>query len=285
MAGGVVYALGARGRLVALGAGDGSPLWQRELTEAFGSQQPIRGFATSPLVDGELVLLRVGGGEGAAYAALDRRSGETRWTLLDGNPGYSSMIAAEPGGVRQYISAASAQILALSPAGELLWTHEWAPGTIAMPLLIAPDRIFVSASYDVGAVLLQIEGGTGVRELWRNRVMKSHFSSAVHLEGHVYGFDGATLKAVSLANGEQRWAKRGFGKGSLIRAGRDLLVLSDRGRLALVEASPDGYRERSAFQAMSGKCWTAPSLAGSRLYLRNLTEMASFDLAAAGGEG
>ncbi len=285
--GDAVFVLGSHGRLASLAAADGVKRWEVDLLERFGSRVPQRGFAFSPLVDGELVLIRAGGGEGKAFAALDRATGEVRWTALDGGPTMASPIVATVGGARQYVFAGSETVTALSAAGEVLWTYDWERGTIAMPIFIPPDKVFVSASYDVGAVLLQLgplgrEGADGgespVRELWRNRVMKNHFSSSVHREGHVYGFDGATLKCVSVATGEQTWAKRGFGKGSLILVGDRLVVLADQGTIALLDASPDGYVERARFQALDGKSWTAPAYAGGRLYLRNLTEMMALEL-------
>ncbi len=282
--GDTVFVLGSHGRLAALAAADGAKRWEVDLGERFGSPVPQRGFAFSPLVEGDLVLIRAGGGEGKAFAALDRASGATRWTALDGGPTMASPIVAAVGGARQYVFAGSEKVIALSAAGEVLWTYDWERGTIAMPLFIPPDRVFVSASYDVGAVLLRL-GAPGadddepaVRELWRNRVMKNHFSSSVHREGHVYGFDGATLKCVSLATGEQIWAKRGFGKGSLILVGDKLVVLADQGGIALLDASPEGFVERARFQALDGKSWTAPAFADGRLYLRNQKEMVALEL-------
>ena len=125
------------------------------------------------------------------------------------------------------------------------------------------------------------ESGLEVEEIWRNKAMKNHFNSSVLHEGHVYGFDNAMLKCVSIETGEPCWAKRGLGKGSLILAGEQLVVLSDRGKLALAAATPEGYCEAASFQALEGKSWTAPSYAAGRLYLRNQTEMIAIDL---GGE-
>ncbi len=119
---------------------------------------------------------------------------------------------------------------------------------------------------------------TGVKELWHNRFMRNHFSSAVLHDGHIFGFDNATLKAISVEDSELAWAKRGMGKGSLILADGHLLVLSDRGKLTMAEASPGGYKEQGSFQALEGRCWTAPSLSDGRLFLRNHEEMVAYDI-------
>ena len=117
-----------------------------------------------------------------------------------------------------------------------------------------------------------------VTELRHNKFMRNHFSSAVLHDGHIYGFDNATLKAIAVEDSKLAWAKRGMGKGSLILADGHLLVLSDRGRLALVEASPGGFKEKGSVQALEGRCWTAPSLSNGRLYVRNHEEMVAYDL-------
>jgi hypothetical protein len=150
-----------------------------------------------------------------------------------------------------------------------------------MPLHVPPNRIFASGAEGVGAALLEIRpgaDGTTVEEVWKTRFMRNHFSSSIVHEGYIYGFDNATLKCIAVEDGELAWAKRGYGKGSLIFADGDLIVLSDSGRLLLIEATPDGFKEKAAVQALEGRCWTAPSLAGARLYLRNHTEMVSYDL-------
>ncbi len=163
------------------------------------------------------------------------------------------------------------------------WSLDW-PDTdrIALPLFVAPDKVYFSTNPDRGAVLVRVnhdnDGKAVVEEVWRNRTMRNHVSSSIIWENHIYGFDNATLKCLSVATGEQRWVKRGFGKGSLIAADGLLIILSDRGKLALAEATPQGYRGRGSHQALGGKCWTEPVLAAGRLYLRNQRMMVCYDL-------
>ena len=135
------------------------------------------------------------------------------------------------------------EIVSLLPDGSVHWTHPWQAGAIAMPVFVPPNRILVSASADVGATLLEVgKGGDGkpaVTEVWTTRQLKNHFSSSVHVDGTIYGFDMGTLRAIDAATGESKWAHRGLGTGSLIAAGGLLYVLSDRGRLVLVEEIAD----------------------------------------------
>ncbi|HKV09620.1 MAG TPA: PQQ-binding-like beta-propeller repeat protein [Thermoanaerobaculia bacterium] len=282
--GDVVYALAAPGKLYALKKADGSKIWEVDLVKEFGSELPNRGFAPSPLIDGDLLVLEAGGAAGKAVVALDKKTGKTRWTALDGGAGYTSPLAVTVGGVRQYVFVRTmvGDVVSLLPDGKVYWQYAWKGGAIASPLFIPPNRIFASASDDAGAVLLEIskaaDGKGAVREVWANRLMKNHFSSSVLHEGHIYGFDNATLKCIDAATGEQKWVQRGFGKGSLILADGLLFVLSDRGVLTLAEAIPSGYVEKGKLQAMEGKTWTAPTLSHGKLFLRDEDEMIVLDV-------
>lgn len=281
--GDVVYALSATGRLHALKTKDGARLWEVDLAKALGSPTPMRGFSPSPLVDGDLVLLEAGGTEGKAVVALDKKTGSVRWSALDGKPGYVTPLAVTIDGVRQYVFVRTAEgdILSLLPDGKVHWRHPWQKGAIASPLFVPPNRIFASASEDVGSVLLEIgksEGKATVKEVWNNRVMKNHFSSPVLYEGHIYGFDNASLKCIVAETGEQKWVQRGYGKGSLIAADGLLYVLSDQGQLILAEATPAGFQEKGKVKVMEGKTWVAPVLAHGRLYLRDEDEMIVLDV-------
>ncbi len=281
--GDTVYVLGAHGELMALATSDGAERWQIQLTEEFGTQRPYWGFSTSTLVEADLLLIESGGPEGKSYAGLDKATGKVRWTTGDaGRAGYSSPLAVTMAGERRFIYVTGGQLRAIDTAGSEVWSHPWPQGeTHAMPIFIPPDKVFASGAEGVGAALVQIKpdgDSLAVEEVWSNRVMRNHFSTSIVHDGFIYGFDNATLKCISIETGEQAWAKRGFGKGSLIYADGHLLVLSDRGKLVQIEATADGYSEKGKIQALEGLCWTAPTLADGKLYLRNQTEMVSYNL-------
>jgi outer membrane protein assembly factor BamB len=279
-----VYVLGSRGRLAALDTATGEVIWQLEYEDSFGSELPTWGFSAAPLVDGDLLIMEVGGSGSRAVAALEKATGEVRWTAQEGTIVYSSPILLEIGGIRQYLVLLQQKLVALNREGEELWSAPFAPeGTIkpAMPLFIAPDKIMVAASYDIGAkvVRLGIEGGTlKAEELWSSRYMRNHFNTSIALDGYIYGFDAATLRCLDAETGERGWAKRGLGKGSLILADGMFIVLSERGKLVLLEATSEGYRELAAHQVLGGRCWTPPSLWDGHLYVRNHTEVVCLDL-------
>jgi outer membrane protein assembly factor BamB len=281
--GDVIYVLSATGRLHALKTKDGARIWEVDVMKTFNAPSPLRGFSPSPVVDGDLLVLEVGGTEGKAVVGLDKKTGQTRWTALDGKPGYVTPLAVTIDGVRQYVLVRTAEgdIVSLAADGKLHWRYPWKRGAIASPLFLPPNRIFASASDDIGAVLLEVgtaDGKAAVKEVWNNRLMKNHFSSSVLYEGHIYGFDNASLKCIVAATGEQRWVRRGYGKGSLVAADGLLFILSDQGQVILAEATPEGFQEKGRIKAMEGKTWTAPALSHGRLFLRDEDEMIVLDL-------
>ena len=275
VAGDRVFALGSAGLLAALAAEDGTVKWTVSLSRDLGAIRPQWGFSTSPLVDGDLVVTEAGSGAGKQVAAFDRQTGELRWTALDGNAGYSSPLALDVHGVHQLVFVTDDQVAGLSPKGETLWTHEF-QGGIPMPVFVAPDRVFVSRLGDAGSVMLRIKPD-GAEEVWSSNRMRNHFNTSVAFGDHIYGFDNTTFKCISADTGEQTWAKRGFGKGSLIVADDHLFILTERGQLVLAEADPERYTETGSVQALDGTTWTSPVLAGGRVYLRGMDEMLSFD--------
>jgi outer membrane protein assembly factor BamB len=284
---GTLYVQSAEGQLAAVNATNGKVAWSHDLKREFGAHIPTWGSASSPLVEGDLLLVAAGGAEGRAAMAFDKHSGRVVWATLGDRPAYASPIAITAGGVRQAIFFTADSVAALAPAdGKLLWRVPWQTDydvNAATPLFVAPDLLFVSSGYDTGAALFRIGGDArhlAAQPVWKSRVLKNQFSSTVLAGDYLYGFDNGTFKCVNARTGEERWKHRGLGHGSLILADGMLLVLSESGRLALVDATPDDYRERAAFQALTGRCWTGPSLANGKLFLRNAETMEAFDVGA-----
>jgi outer membrane protein assembly factor BamB len=282
--GDTLYVLGASGDLAALATKNGEERWRINLKDAFGSKQPGFGFAASALVDGKRVILEGGGPEGKSYVALDKKTGEMLWSHGDtaDEPGYNSAIAVDVGGKRRYVYIVDTRIVSLDEQGNEIWSHPWPEGeTHASPLFVPPDMISASGVEGVGAALFQMKENGGeatVEQLWKSRFMRNHFSSSVLHGEHIYGFDNANLRCISVEDATSQWVKRGLGKGSLIYADGHLIVLSDTGKLVLAEATPEGYKEQGSVQALEGRSWTAPTLAGGMLYLRNGAEIVAYDL-------
>ncbi|MHC4429307.1 MAG: outer membrane protein assembly factor BamB family protein [Planctomycetota bacterium] len=283
---GVVYAMSAQGKLYAVKAADGIEVWSIDLKESYGADAPRWGVATSPLVEGKLLLVDVGGKKGNSIIAFDKKTGVEVWKSGDDRAGYASPIAITVGGRRQVIVFTAMHVVALSPVdGSLYWRVPWQTSydvNAATPIFVPPNGLFVSSGYDVGGALYRIraDGETvDVELVWKSRSMKNQFSSSVLHDGHLYGFDEKTLKCIDAGTGETLWRQREFGHGSLIYADGHLIVLGDRGQLALVEATPDAYRQKGGSQVFNGKTWTAPTLVDGRLYLRDERELVVLDVA------
>jgi len=282
--GDMVYVMGSRGDFAALKTADGAEVWKVSIMETFGAGQPYFGFSSSALMEDGQLLVETGGPEGKLFTGLDKMTGEAKWSAGDGatEPGYNSAIAIDLGGQRQFVSISNDKLRAIDSTGAELWSYGLPEGEKhASPLFIAPDKIFASGVQEVGGPLLPVhsDGETfDVTATWTTPFMRNHFSSSVLHDDHLFGFDNATLKAIAVADAKMGWGKRGLGKGSLMFADGHLLVLSDQGKLLLVEATGDKYVEKGSVQALEGRCWTAPTLSDGKLYLRNHTEMVVYDL-------
>ena len=279
-----VYALGARGKLYALNAKDGKKVWFHDLQTEYGSEIPGWGTSTSPLVEGDLLLVDIGGKTGHSIGAFNKRSGQLVWKTHTDKQGYSSPIAVTVNGVRQILFFTGTSLLSVSPSGTVHWKYPWRTSyyaNIATPVFIAPDKVFISTAYDTGAAVLKLVGGKekpAFQELWKSKVAQNHFNTSVLHNNHIYGFDQGILQCVEVNSGTEKWKQSGFGKGSVILAEGHLIVLGERGQLALVEATPAAYKEKGRMQPLTGKTWTAPALANGKLYLRNEKEMICLDL-------
>ena len=293
--GAVVYVLGATGKLFALAAASGAPIWQKDLVAEFGSEVPRWGFSTSPLVEGNLLLIEAGGVKGnflvemvvdhrapATVVALDKASGQTVWTALDDKMGYSSPIAFTANGQRQLAFFTAYSLIGLSPTdGQTLWTYPWKTRydvNAATPIFIPPNRVFISSAYDKGAAVVQVGADAAIEEIWRNKEMQNQFSTSVYLQDHLYGFDKTILKCIDARTGAEKWKTRGYGNGSLIAADGHLILLGEQGNLGLAQATPAGFVEKASYPAFDSRCWTVPSLANGRLYLRDESEIVGINI-------
>ena len=281
-----VYALGARGKLLALEASTGKTVWKKDLKKDFGARVPRWGISTSPFIEGDLLLLDAGGSPDRSIIALNKKDGSMAWSARSDKPGYSTPISVTFGGRRQVLFFTGSALVSIDPSdGRQLWDFKWKTSydiNAAMPIFVPPDRVFISSGYDVGAALLQVNDDDGrfkIVPVWRSRVMKNHFNSSILHDGHLYGFDYGTLKCIDANTGQEKWGQRGFAKGSLLLADGHLIILSEGGLLALAEATPDGFQEKGRVQILEGRTWTMPSLSNKTLYLRNREEMVALDLA------
>lgn len=271
-----IYSFSGHGKLTANSRKDGSLIWQRDFIKEYGSTTPRWGYASSPLlVDGKLVM-EVGGIDSKAFMAFNPVNGKEIWSKGDGNASHDSPLLVNIEDQDQLIFLNGRKMYSLKLDGDTLWTYNMPFGGItAMPVFIAPNKIFVSGVRNPGFFIAKVENNKAT-EFIRGSSMKNDYNSCVYSNGKIYGFHVAALRCISAETGEVVWNKRGFGKGSLILAEGNLFVLSDQGKLVLVESDSDTYVEKGSVKAINGKSWTAPSFDDGMIYVRNLTEMACF---------
>jgi outer membrane protein assembly factor BamB len=278
-----VYSMGATGILNALDAATGALIWTRNAAADTGKQVPDWGIAGSPLVIDDLVIVAVAG----QLAAYESRTGTQRWTGEPGGGGYSSPHLLTSAGIPHVVLLRGARTIGVAPAdGSLLWEHRGDSAvSIVQPAVIEGGDILVTSGGMGGSGILRVsvtpgEGGWRVEERWSSRGLKPYFNDFVVHKGHAYGFDGSILAAIDLADGARAWKGGRYGHGQMmLLADQDLLlVLSEDGELALVEATPEKHREIARFRAFEGKTWNHPAIAGDILLVRNGEEMVAFRL-------
>jgi len=283
---GRVYTFGATGILNALDAGSGAVAWSRNVASETDSEVPMWGFASSPLVVDDLVVVSAAG----TLAAYELTSGQRRWVGPKHAGSYSSPQRANLDGVTQILILDGAGATSVAPAtGAVLWEHPWPGGAIVQPALTGDGDVLINTIGGTGGNgtrRLAATHGSGkwiVEERWTSNGLKPYFNDLVVHNGHAYGFDGSILACIDLADGKRKWKGGRYGNGQmLLLPDQDvLLVLSEEGELALVGATPDQFKELARFPALEGKTWNHPVLVGDILLIRNGEEMAAFRLSLA----
>ncbi|HET6373344.1 MAG TPA: PQQ-binding-like beta-propeller repeat protein, partial [Candidatus Polarisedimenticolia bacterium] len=245
---GRVYTLGGTGIVNALDAGDGTVVWSRHAEKDTGAKLPGWGFAGSPLVLGDLVIVATSG----KLVAYDLATGAPRWLGTKGGSGYSSPQVLTIGGVEQIVQLSTFGAVGVAPAdGTLLWEHEWKGDGIVQPAMTADGDILIgsgSGLSESGMRRLAVAHGPSgwtVEERWTSTGLKPYFNDFVVHAGHAFGFDGAILSCIDLKDGQRTWKGGRYGHGQLFLLPEQdlLLVLSEQGELALVAAKTDTFNE------------------------------------------
>lgn len=262
-----VYTISKDGQMYCLDVNSGEKLWFHDLKSLLNVDMPQWRFANSPLIENDRIIIDVG-----VIAALEPYTGNVIWKTQNYGSAYSSVIAFDMHGKRCLASLPKSGLVLLdAETGKVLATHPWETryGVNATTPLVHENKIFISTGYASGSVLLEIDKNFRVRELWRNKNMSTQLNSAVLWEDHLYGFDESMLKCLEFGTGKEKWRKRGLGKGSLMLAGGNLIILSERGVLITAEPDPSEFKEISQAQVLQGRCWTVPVLADQKIFCRN----------------
>lgn len=283
---GRVYTVGAFGTLNALDGATGKLLWTHDLLAEHHASNTQWGRSCSPLVVDNLVVVSAGGPRGHSLVAYDKVTGELVWHAGVQRSSYASPLLATLLDTRQILMVNQESLSAHAPDdGHNLWEYSW-PGDepkVADPIPLAPNRVFIAAGYGLGCQLLEVarEGDTWStpKPLWKKPYLKPKFTNVVAHGDYVYGLDdGRTLVCIALADGKRRWHGGRYGHGQVLAVNDLLLVQSEKGEIALVEASPKRFHELTRFKALDDQSWNTPALAGRYLFVRTATEAACYEL-------
>jgi len=278
-----VYTEGGFGDVTCFDVKTGKTLWHRSLTDDFGGRRPGWGYSESPLVVDDFVIVTPGGSRGTVVA-LDKVSGESRWSSSETTQSahYSSPIIAELAGVRQVVQFSRESCFGVDlEKGNVLWQYKNANNGTAnctTPIVLG-DHVFAASAYGTGGGLAKIsKSGDDPRavelradEVYFEKRMANHHGGIVGVGDHMYGFGNGGLICMDILTGKVAWTDRSVRKGSLVYADGMLYCLGERHEMALVEATPEEYRERGRFKVENrGRpSWAHPVVAGGRLYIRN----------------
>lgn len=287
---GRLYALGANGRLNCLDAATGKLNWSQDLVVDTKAAVPQWGFASSPLVAHGLVIVFSGAPEKKSVVAYRAETGKLAWTAGEGALSYGSAQSTRIDGVDQVLMVTDVGLLAFEPeTGNELWRHSWLAKDIArvvQPALIGERDVLIGTGMGLGTRRIRVQRNGDewkTEELWTSREIKPYYNDLVIAGEYLYGFDGNIFMCVSTQDGSRKWRARGYGNGQvLLLADQGLLmILTEQGEVALVEAKPEKHIEIARFKAIEGKTWNHPVVCRGKLYVRNAEEIAAFMLATA----
>lgn len=285
---GKIVAYGGKGELTCIDSSNGQTLWQRNVLDEADAPIPQWGLSISPLIVDDLVVVFAGGKDEQGLLAYDLTTGEPRWSTPAGTMTYGSPQVMTIDGVRQIVMHDEQSLFAVDiETGKRFWQHispnagSFQP--MIQPHLIGTNQLLVGWGTGILSLDLQNQGENwAIKERWSSNRLKPGFNDFVITEGYIYGLDDGILCCVSLEDGKRIWkaGRYGFGQMLFLADQQELLILTEKGDVVRVAATPEEHRELSSVKAIEGKTWNHPIIAHNRLIVRNGEEMACFDLSA-----
>lgn len=284
-----VYTFGAEGVLTCLDFQNGELQWQRKVNAEFNVPKGFFGAGTAPVIDDEILVLNVGGPDGAGVVAFDKSTGSVLWKTSNHHASYSTPTIATINGEELAIFHTGDGLLTVeTKSGKV--RHEYpfrssmqASAIAATPIVIG-NRVFLSGSYEIGAVLLELTKDS-VDVVWKDRdTMQNHWATSIVHEGFLYGVtgrheQGSKLRCIEFATGKIKWtAKGGLSRASFIQVGAHFLAIDERGTLAIIEVNPEEYVVVAEDKVLRHYVRTPPVLAGGLVYVRSEKQLKCIDL-------
>lgn len=289
--GGMVYVLDGKLNLFCFDAKSGEQKWTKNLIAEHHGKNISWQNAASPLIEGDMIYAACGG-PNESLLGINKQTGKTVWKGESDPITHATPTFGTIHGQPQIIFFTQKGLVSCNPkSGAVLWRHpfKYSVSTAASPI-IADDIVYCSAGYGVGAGAAKItKNGDewSASEIWRQggNSLANHWSTPVLKDGYLYGmfqfkeYGTGALKCVDVKTGTVKWSEPNFGPGNVTLVGDKLLALTDAGQLVLIQPSVEKYMELARFQAVKGKCWSTPSIADGRIYVRSVKEGACFEAA------
>lgn len=283
---GRIYALGAKGDLKCLDAKTGKVYWSKNILSDARASNLEWGMSGSPLIVDDKVIVQPGGTSGKSVMAYNKDNGQIMWSSLNDQQAYVSPMLATLAGKQQAVVVTSTRVVGLEiNDGSLLWEYPWNTQmgiNCSQPLVVGPNRLFISSGYGKGAAVAEITnsgGGFAAKTVWQNTFLKNKFNSSVFYQGYIYGLDDpGILTCLDVETGERKWKGGRYGLGQLVLADGHLIITTEEGEVVLVKATPDQHTELARFSALEGRTWNNPAIVGGRLLVRNAEYMACYDI-------
>ncbi len=284
-----VFAYSQFGDLVCFDANDGTEIWGGNVADEFGGRYMNNwGFSSSPILDGELVLLPIGGSDGTVIAF--RKNGQRAWRtkeITDDAP-YGSVVPATILGKKQYLLYSASGIFGINPEdGTVLWHGvREVDRAICSDPVYWEDYVMGSMSYRIGTTGFRVtekDGKFSAEEIYYEQPLQNHHGGLILHEGYVYMTSDRVLVCVDIKTGKTVWRDNGVGKGSVSFVDGYLIVRGEAGdgTIALVEATPEGYREKSRFDQpdrSDRNSWTYPVIVDGKMYIRDQNVLLCYDI-------
>jgi outer membrane protein assembly factor BamB len=293
-----LYALGSDGDLVCLDTASGQVRWRKNLRTDFGGKPGQWAYSESPLLDGEALICTPGGAT-ATMAALNKKTGDVLWKcpLAEADEAaYASAIIVTAGGVKQYVQLLQKGLVGVEAAtGKFLWRYGKAVSRYGanIPTPVADGDLIYTASAGTGGGVVKLKPGKEQRtveleEVYFEAKLPTAIGGVVKIGEFLYGTTAQSLFCTEFATGRIRWEERALGAASLCHAAGRLYLHGENGEVALVEPSPDGYREKGRFappdqpkrSAPMEKAWAYPVVANGTLYIRDHGTIWAYDVKA-----
>jgi outer membrane protein assembly factor BamB len=286
--GNFLYTTGATGKLHCLNKRSGKVVWAHDLFNDYKGYVQDEYYAASPLAYKNTIIVPVGAA-GASIMAFDQKTGAVVWQKQDFKISYASPILIKVDGQEQLVLMMESEVIGLEPnTGELLWSlpHRNRTKTnVSTPVWGAGNLLFCSSAYDSGGRMLKLSvvaGKTKVEEVWFQKQLRVHVANAIRLGETLYGSSGdfgpAPFTAVNVQTGAVLWQERNFPKASFLYADGRFIMLNEDGELILATPAAAGLKIHSRVTLLTQTAWTPPTLAGSKLYLRDRKTILALDL-------